>query len=112
MDASKQHNASQAKMEDIMTKYKLITDKDTGKPYMVADDEGVYYSVGEVDREIDSLHRKLDSMIGDDASWIDITAYEDVENGTKRYIRGQRELKLVDVCRTMQEKHGFNIINP
>ena len=35
-----------------MTKYRLDYDPDTGKPCMVADPEGIYYSVGEADREI------------------------------------------------------------
>lgn len=35
-----------------MTKYRLDRDPDTGKPCMVADPCGIYYSAGEVDREI------------------------------------------------------------
>ena len=35
-----------------MTRYRLSTDPDTGKPYMAVDPEGVFYSTGEVDREV------------------------------------------------------------
>lgn len=38
-----------------MTKYRPSTDPDTGKPCMVSDPNGIYYSTGEVNREIDKL---------------------------------------------------------
>ena len=38
-----------------MTKYRLANDPDTGKPCMVSHPDGIYYSVGEVDREIERL---------------------------------------------------------
>lgn len=35
-----------------MTKYRLSADPDTGKPCMVSDPNGIYYSTGEVDRAV------------------------------------------------------------
>lgn len=52
--------------EGTMTKYRLDRDPDTGKPCMVADPDGIYYSVGEADREIaerDDLIRRMAGMM-------------------------------------------------
>lgn len=49
-----------------MTKYRLSTDPDTGKPCMVSDPNGIYYSTGEVDREVakrDDLIRRMAEAI-------------------------------------------------
>lgn len=42
-----------------MTKYRLDKDPDTGRPCIVADQTGIYYSVGEVDRAV----KKRDVLI-------------------------------------------------
>lgn len=50
----------------MLTRYKLAIDPDTNKPFMKADPDGIYYSIGEVDREIDKQDgciRERDFMI-------------------------------------------------
>ena len=46
-----------------MTRYRLSTDTDTGKPCMVSDPNGIYYSDGEVDREVAQKVKLLEFAI-------------------------------------------------
>lgn len=63
-----------------MTKYRLSADPDTGKPCMVADPDGIYYSAGEVDREIHKrtwLMQRLAWAI--DENWEDMRSIDGIE---------------------------------
>ena len=46
-----------------MTRYRLSTDPETGRPYMKPDPEGVFYSTGEVDREVAQKINQLELAI-------------------------------------------------